>query len=685
MGFKVKGRATPVKAAAKLLGLAAGVVVFLIVIIQALASLTWHLSECGADAFAKLGSAVTAQWEAAGGVKVHQVAEWSESDGRRFKEAPMLKKRVLAGDLPPVAARLPQDPLVIIPPDQNGPYGGSWTRFATSPKDIGIYRYRIAYDGLVRWGPMGRNVLPNLAVKWRVADGGRTFTFWLRKGVRWSDGQPFTADDILFWYKCVLLNKELTPRVGPDFIRGGEVVRLEKLDDYTIQFRFKEPNGLFIKNLASDLSYDMVNYPAHYLKQFHPDYVPLKELQAKAHANRYDFWYQLFSDRIHWRNPEIPRLWAWRMIKPPPARPVVLERNPYYWKVDPEGNQLPYIDQITFDIFDPETINLKAINGEVGMQGRHMTFQNYQLFMTNRQKGGYRVLHWIDGGVGTLALCPNLNHQDPVLRKILGDSRFRIALSHAINREEINETLFFGVARGRQIAPPPVSRFYDKAYEEAYLKYDPDLANRLLDEVGLDKRDEDGFRLRPDGRPVALNLETSINVSGIPMLQLIAAHWRAVGIKADLKVMARQLFFTRRDALMHDVGVWPGAGVIIPVLDPRYFVPRSSASIQAIAYANWYCSGGKKGEKPPPDMLECLDLFEKIERTPDEGEQIRLFKKILDINRKNLWVIGTVGDYPQIFIVNEKYRNVPKSAVHAWVVRSPGNTAPECYAIGEGS
>ena len=606
---------------------------------------------------------------------VHRVGEWS---GGRFGEAPLLAQRVREGHLPAVSERLPENPLVIIPPQQNGPYGGTWTRFATGPRDVGIVEARFAYEGLARWDAMGQNVIPNLAVRWEIADGGRSFTFYLRKGVRWSDGHPFTVDDLLFWYEDVLQNEELTPVVPRDFKRQGRVMGLEKIDDYTVRFTFLEPNGLFLKKLASGRGYEMLRYPAHYMKQFHPRYAGLAKLEAMTENAGFELWKQLFEDMRDWRNPDIPRLWPWIVVAPPPARPAVLERNPYYWKVDPDGNQLPYIDRMTFEIFDAETINLKAINGEMGMQGRHLQFQNYPLFMEGQKKGDYRIVHWINGSAGANILALNLNHRDPVLKKVIEDHRFRKALSHALNREELNEADYFGIGKPRQVCPPPSSPFYDAEYERAYIEYDPDRANDLLDQMGLTRR-EDGLRLRPDGAPIKLYIETTSLNNRI--LELVASYWTAVGVQTEIKEEARQLFYERKKGLLHDVGVWGGADEQIAVLDPRWLIPFSDESVHAVDYARWYRTGKKRGEEPPKDMRRCIELFWQIEKTIDEAEQIRLMKEIIALNRKNLWVIGTVGALPSFYLVKNSFRNVPEVAMTGWAFRTPGNTAVECYAI----
>ncbi|MBT4136945.1 MAG: ABC transporter substrate-binding protein [Candidatus Latescibacteria bacterium] len=613
-------------------------------------------------------------------VGTHSVGEWPANNGRDFAQAPELDKLVSGGALPPVSERLPENPLVIIPPEQNGPYGGTWTRFGNGPQDVGILEARLAYDGLVRWDAMSREILPNLAVRWHISADSQTYTVWLRKGVRWSDGHPCTVDDIVFWYDHVLRNAELTPVVPRDFKRGGEVMQLVKLDDYTVRFHFKEPHGLFLYALASGRGYEMLGYPAHYLQQYHAAFVPQANLEKMAQDAGLDLWNKLFDDKRDWRNIEMPRLWPWLIKEPPPARPVVLERNPYYWKVDPDGNQLPYIDRMTFEIYDAETINFKAINGEIGMQSRHLMFTNYPLLMENRKKGGYRVLHWTPGNGGDLAILPNLNHKDPVMRAILEDHRFRKALSLAIDRDEINEVGYFSVGTPRQMAPPKASDFYSSTYEIAYVEHDLDRANALLDEMNLVKRDPRGVRLMPNGKPLKLSLE-SATVRGGAVLLLVVDHWRQLGIDADVKDLARQLWQQRVHGKLHDVTAWGSSDEQIPLLDPRWLMPDNRDAFHAPGYGRWFNTDGKGGEEPPPELKACMAIFREIERTSDRAEHIRLFKKIIALNEKYLWTIGLIGEIPAIFVVKNSFRNVPDNAVTGWMFRTPGNTAVECYAI----
>lgn len=658
--------------------LAAGL--FLLLLVELLAQASWHLS--GAGRRSPANDAALLPTPTLDSVRVHAVSEWPVAKPRLFQEAPMLVARVQAGQLPPVAQRLPQEPQVVTPPEQYGPYGGTWRRYGTDLADIQTYVvHRISYPNLLRWSPKADRLLPNLMTRWEITDHSKSFTFHLRRGVRWSDGYPFTADDILFWYRHVLQNKDLTPSIAREYKRGGELMTLEKLDAYTVRFRFKEPNGRFLENMAAMPGWEMVDLAEHYFRQFHPDFVPLDRLVADARRAGFSFWYQRFQALRDWPNPDAPRLWPWIVTTPPPARPIVLERNPYFWKVDPDGNQLPYIDRITFDIFDPETINLKAINGEVDMQNRHLRFENYPLLMDHARQGHYRVLRWIDSNGGSNNLALNMNSRDPFKQKLFGDKRFRIALSLAIDRNEINEACYFGAGMPRQCAPPPTSLFYDASYETAYTRFDPETANRLLDEVGLTLRDSAGLRLGADGKPLSLKIDMLPMACSTSALELVAQQWTAVGIKTEVNVLARQLFYQRKAALMHDVGAWFGADEQDPLLDPRWFFPWKDESIQGIAYAAWFRSNGKKGQEPPPEIKECMELYRQIEVSPNLERQRKLFMNIIALNRENLWVIGTIGQVPVLYVVSDRFRNVPEVAISGWQFRGPANTAPECYAI----
>lgn len=687
-----------------------------VALLQAMAHATWSLSGAGSydlNAVSALNAPDRRPDPQA--IRYHVVTDWSGP--RRFQQSPttgelaqQLPWNRASKTLPPLVDRLPQDPPVIVPPHQHGPYGGEWTRVATSQSDIGtVIMNRICYDTFLRWDPLVQKLEPNLSYLPEVQEDGKAFVFRLRRGVRWSDGQPFTAHDVVFWYEHVLLNKDLTPSINQAFVRANpetgkdEPMRVTATDDYTLRFEFAAPNGLFVQQMASEMfAAQMVNQPKHYLRQFHPSFLADElrksdpsltdqqaygkakaSLEAAAAERGLNGWYALFGDRSGWRNPEMPRLWAWVLTREPVSgKPVTFVRNPFYWKVDDKGNQLPYIDRLTFRIFENrENITLQAIGGHMGMQGRHLLFANYPLIMRNAEKHGYRVLHWYDANGGKGAIALNLNHKDPQLRKIFNDKRFRIALSHAINRDEMNQVGFFGIGTPRQMAPPPQSRYAWPEYANAHLAYDPGKTNQLLDEMGLDRRDRTGVRLRPDGKPLHIFIEVSSASIQDGNLELVVDYWSRVGVKTEIKMTARQLFYQRKDALQHDVGTWGGGDEVIPLLDPRWFLPFSTESLHAIGNARWFLTSGREGMQPTGDLRRCVDLYSEIQSTFDDQRQQQLFREILKLNKDNLWVIGTVGELPFPIVMQDSFVNVPEAAVYGWIMKSPSNTAPECYAI----
>ena len=686
-----------------------GCCIFLVVVMELVARGTCALSgidDVRLDELAKLPNAKRT-WSAeeiAQAIKnnrIHRVAEWPADKPRVFHEAPEFAERVKRGELPPVGDRVPEEPLVIIPPDQMGPYGGTWNRYTTGPKRwLG---WRFGYERLIRFDPLGNKYVPNLAKSWETTDDGRTWIIHLRKGVRWSDGHPWTADDIMFWYNDILCNEKVRKadiflQLSREYMLGGELFKLEKIDDYTIRIRYKVPNGLFLLHMTESGRFRLMHQsPAHYLKKFHPDYCEseedLERLKQMAIKRGLTSAYHLIA---HVRDPDenddpMPTLEAWcRDEGYFPGKPTVFKRNPYYWKVDPNGNQLPYIDRFVFHrVSNLETINLKAINGQIGMQSRYIQFTNYAMLMQKAYESHlpgskatpFKILHWI--GPNTVRLTPNQNHKDPVLRKLINDKRFRIALSVAINRDDINEVEFSGLGKPRQCAPTKMSPFYSRKYEKAYIQYDPKLANKLLDEMGLTERDAKGYRKRPDGKTLRLNLDANEQTGFFDALLLVAQYWRAIGIKSELKIRKRSFWFNRVSARLHDVDAFWFNVRQIPMAHLNPICPRDSRAPLGGQWGTWFRTNGKEGEEPSPEMRQVMELWRQIEVTPDPKKQIELFDKIHDLAADNLWYIGLVGEVPIPVVVQDHFRNVPEVSYYDWYSRGPGNTAIECYAIVE--
>ena len=393
------------------------------------------------------------------------VAAWVPGTGAwAFNESPMLSKLVQEGKLPALEKRLPPSPVVLTPLERPGQFGGVWRMAYTGISDLGGAT-RILYEPLVRWSPDYR-IVPNLAEKWDISEDGRTFTFYLVKGVRWSDGEPFTADDIIFYFEDILANKELTATIPKWLSPSGDPPKAEKVDDYTVRIEFERPYSLFLEQLACPHGMELVTKPKHFLRKYHNKYGDPAELEALRKEKKASTWAHVFQDLTDLRrclfvDRSYPSLCAWIATVPAPAQRFVMERNPYYWKVDNEGNQLPYIDAISTELQNQSSnILLKAIAGEIDFQGRHLGgMQNSVLLLAYLSTGKYKLVPKKSSASVGILLAPNLNHKDPALRAILSDSRFRIAISHAINRNELNKIIYMGKGEPRQAAPLKESQF----------------------------------------------------------------------------------------------------------------------------------------------------------------------------------------------------------------------------------
>ncbi len=614
----------------------------------------------------------------------------------RYKEAPQLAALVKDGKLPPVEQRLPKEPLVLKPVERIGQYGGQWRTALLGRADTAWLLRTVGYENLVRWDPDWKSIIPNVAKKFEANPDGTEFTFFLREGMKWSDGQPFTADDIVFWFDDIVSNEELTPVFPRWLTAGGKRGKVVKVDEYTVKFQFAAPNGLFLQNLATPTG-SWTFAPAHYLKRWHKKYagegvaaevekrraLVEEEMKRRGLQGDYQTFFAIMADP--WFNPELPVIFAWKATKAlGEGTRLTFERNPYYWKVDPDGNQLPYLDGVVYDLHESvETMVLKALNGEIDMQDRHIAQdRNKSVFFDNQQKGNYRFFETIPSSMNTAVIALNLAHKDPVLRQIFQDKRFRMALSHAINRKEAIDLLFVGQGEPAQVAPLKESPWYHERLEKQYLEYNPQLANRLLDEMGLTRKDSRGMRLRPDGKPIYIAFEVAGGVFGpwVDLLELVKKYWAAVGIDMDPKVEDRSIFYTRKEANEHDAGIWGGDGGLMDgLLDPRWFFPFSNESIFATAWAQWFQSGGTRGEEPIEPAKRQMELYQELSATADEAKQIQLMKQILDIAADQFWVIGISRPIRGYGIVRNDFHNVPKVMPGAWLYPNPGPTNPPQY------
>lgn len=605
-----------------------------------------------------------------------------------YNEAPMLAAMVAAGQLPPVEERLPDDPLVIEVEEEIGRYGGVWRRAFTGPADANNM-YRVIYDSLVRFSTDGSQIIPRIVSSWEHSDDFHVWTLHLRPGARWSDGHPFTADAIMFWYESVILNQDLTPSV-PSWIRNrdGSAVKVERIDDYTVRYTFDFPNTLFLTEMTFRDEGDRslaAFLPGHYLAQFHPAHASADDLQRALSAAGLTEWTQLFRARAASAdNPDRPTMAAWVPYRSTASDAVfVLRRNPYFIGVDAAGNQLPYIDEVQFRFFaDVQALNFAAVAGEFDMQARHIQMPNYPVLIENAERSGYRVMTWPTFGGSDAAIWFNQEYLiDEEIGQLLATRDFRVALSLGVEREEIRESAFLGLGEIRQPVPAPWHPYYpgdDVAF--AYTEFDPATANSLLDGLGL-ARGADGRRTLPSGRP--LRLEISVVPAFGPwtdVAQLVASDWERLGIATDVQVRERTAHFTMRDSNELMIEIWNEDTTAFPFTGNPKMDPRSQpATIFAVESRTWYRSGGERGREPTPSIARIVDIIEQA-KTVGVEQQIALAKELFTLTSHELFWIGTVGLTPMIqgvVVVNQDLRNVPEVVANDWPLRTPGNARPE--------
>lgn len=597
----------------------------------------------------------------------------------KYKEAPILADLVKAGKLPPVDQRLPKQPKVVPPAEKIGVYGGKWRTALLGKSDTAWMSRTMGCDGMLRWTPDLQGLAANVCLKWDASADGKEFTFYLRDGMKWSDGEPHTADDFVFWYQDVVLNDELTP-VKPGWMKpGGKLGVIEKVDQYTVKMKFEVPNGLLLKNIGGIFFW----VQAKYAKQFHIKYN--KEAVDKLVADaKLQSWTALYLSKVDWTNePAYPTPNAWVVTAGVGnATTVVAKRNPYYYKVDPDGQQLPYIDELNYPIYDKQDlIVLKTLAGEIDMYDRGITVPaNKPVLSDGKAKGGYDFFSEQSTFEGPTQIALNLNHKDPGMREVLLKKDFRVALSLAINRKDIIDTIYTGDGEPCQCAPIKESPHYHEKLATQYTQYDPKKANEMLDALGL-KKGTDGFRLRLDGKPLLINIEVSSGNEPYPdTMGMVATYWKAVGVNTVVKNEERALMTQRWASSDIDATCWNGNDGLVAVIDPTWYLPTTNGH-WAVAWANWWATNGKAGEEPAAPAKTQLQLYDQLKATPDDAGQKAVMKQILDIAADEFWCIGVTRYYHGYGILKNNFKNVPKS-MWAWhICNSPSQTNPEQYYI----
>jgi peptide/nickel transport system substrate-binding protein len=588
-------------------------------------------------------------------------------------ETPSLAADVAAGRLPPVAQRLPADPMRrdagrpdVVP----GRHGGDLHVLMGRPQDtrmITVY----GYTRLVMLTP-SFELVPDILESVEVEEG-RTFTMKLRPGHRWSDGHPFTSEDFRYWWEDVANNNTLSPTGPPIVLRvNGALPVVTFPDATTVRYSWTSPNPFFLPALAGPAPL-YIYRPAHYMRQFHARYTPREQLDQVVRQRSARNWGQLHNrlDNFYRAdNPELPTLDPWVVTTPPPADRFVFVRNPYFHRVDAAGRQLPYIDRVIVNIADGRLIPAKTGAGESELQARSLSFANYTFLRQASRRNNFHVELWRAARGAHLALYPNLNVADQGWRALMRDVRFRRALSLAINRREINQVVYFGLALPGQNTLLPQSPLYRPGYRDSYAQFDLREANRLLDEMGLTRRDDRDVRLMPDGRPLEIIVESpGEDTEQTDVLELIHDSWLAAGVKLYTRPSQLQVFRNRVFSGQSMMTIWTGVenGVATADMSPAEFAPTDQQQLQWPRWGQYVETQGSSGEAIDMEPARALQRLNADWRDAlSDAERTRIWRRMLEIHAEQLFTIGLLADVRQPVVISNRLRNVPAEGLYNW-------------------
>lgn len=620
-----------------------------------------------------------------------------------YQQAPSLDADVASGNLPAVADRLPKHPVVDAPAEGIGMYGGDLPGQYGGQRLAEFRQY--GYENLVRWNPAGTEVIPNIAESWDINNGAKEYVFHLREGLKWSDGQPFTADDILFWWTDVETDPDINPGgPHPYFVVAGENATVKEIDPLTISFSWSQPNGLFLQNLSASYGVRVTQFAKHYLEQFSKQSSPdnVAKLMAADSSTSYGDWWTnhvgSYGNPAEYNDPMRPLMQPWI-----PQAPYIGEaqftfvRNPYYFKVDPSCNQLPYIDTRTWTLVtDPQVSLLQTLGGQNFISSEDISQpQNKAVFFDNQETGNYRFIDVINSNFNTMLLHLNFTHPDPIKAQVFNDKNFRIGLSQAMDRQTVIDTVYVGQGQPYQAAPRPDSPFYNEQLATQYTDYSVEAANATLDKV-LPNKGGDGYRLGPDGNPFSftVTIDQGFRTDWVDVMQIVQKDWQAVGLDVKLDVVSDDTMQTRTQQPDLDATVWAGENGTgqIPMLaisqQTSDFLPTNTD--QSLS-AGWWAWDLKQQDAnaetqyepvtPPESVQRMLEISHQIKLAATPEDQNKLMTEYFNLDADTFYTIGLslpAGDY-QVF--SNTLRNVPDSVIHGWLYPGPSPVNFETFYI----
>ncbi|MDE0142536.1 MAG: ABC transporter substrate-binding protein [Caldilineaceae bacterium] len=582
----------------------------------------------------------------------------------QYSEAPMLADMVAAGDLPPVDERLPVNPMVMPVAEENGNYGGTFRRGFKGVSDR--WGPTKMQDRGLSWYDQNLNMQPRMAESWEINEDASEWTFHLREGMKWSDGTPFTTEAIRWWWEEDETNTTISPSIGGTWVSGAErtPMELEIVDDSTVTFKFPLPNPLYVFRLGRQTR--NLYLPGHYLKQFHMDLTDDQDkLQAQVEEAGFNSWEEYYTDRRWWYlNPDLPSIGPWISKNELSNELFLMERNPYFFGVDSDGRQLPYVDDVTHRLFETNDVfDLRIINGEIDFQARHVNIGNFTLYKENEEAGDYQV--FLGSASGHSAIQLNLSTKNERLAEFFNIRDVRIALSVAVDRVALNELVWDGLMTPRQYSPLESSAQAYPKQANAWIEYDPDTANQLLDDAGYAEKDSDGFRLFNDGSGDTLSFviegTAQPGTTSEDTVQEVIKYFAAVGVKAAYKGFERSLYEEHHGANEIEAAWWGGDRTVVPLVNPTIWTCEQPDRPWAAGWAHWRNSGGTSpaGVEPPAGhwVWTIWEIWDAIKIEPDPDKQTAMFHQILDIWAEELPMIGYLGERPAPIIVKNGVRN----------------------------
>ena len=647
-----------------------------------------------------------------------------------YKQAPMFDELVANGELPPVEERLPETPRITheildeyLTPEI-GNYGGT-LRLITSVVNWDADGFVGQNEAILTMASANSDdITPNIVEDYIVNEDQTEFTFVLRKGLKWSDGVPVTMEDFRFGIENFVFNEELNPVVAAYMRDGGvgsgEPMQFEVVDDWTFKIKFNEPYGGFAVHLsiAGWKGYTDILKPAHFLKPFHKDFAeechgseeayweflkPYGDVMNYDDVKAENIWVQIFNrvDCTNWeltdptdaltseyfadagQTENFPVLYGW-IMKSSQGGITTWERNPYYFKVDAAGNQLPYIDRLTSTLVeDMQMVQLKYTTGEADFGRESATIDNITLYKESEESAGITAyvtrMH-----VNPTDIRININYglnidgtlkDDDVSKawqEVVQDKRFREALTVAIDAEEILDTVY---------------KNFGEVNENYPCTHDIARANELLDELGMVDTNGDGYRESPSGLPFSWQIWNNNEANDIiPVCELLREFWGEIGLKVDVYTTESTLHSAAREANEVPMSVsWNHTTQLWHYLDWGY-------ATYAPWWNDWVAQGGLSGREvkwvelttdeanastdeanaaqasktyadPDEDFQEVVLMIQSLMTVDPVTAVNEVLPEINQWHMDHLYLIEPLINVQQCVVINSDIGNVPSGGV----------------------